>query len=287
MIDLQSGQLRGGVLDLLPGDRRRHGGARQRADAVGRDEGLRWRVAEVDEDPVAAALLGDLEGEAGGVAAAEHLGDRAGEVADLVVVAVRLDRGDDVEAAGAGGLDEGLEADRAEHRAEVAGAEAHLLEVVVRGIEVEDDEVRAIEAGAADRADVEGDRVLVGEVEEGRAVVGERVDDRRVALAGDGGALHPARRLVVDPLLVEAAALDAAGEAVEGEGALAEVSEHPRLDGRVVVDEVALGDPPVGEEDLVGRAHAQGEANAAVVLVLVHPGSAAIVAATWPDGKAR
>ena len=86
----------------------------------------------------------------------------------------------------------------------------------------------------------------VGEPHERGPVLGERVVDRTLLHGLDP--LGPVRGRL---LLVEVLAVDAVGIALEGQRAVVQVREHDRRDPGVVRDEVALGEPRLGVQDLV------------------------------------
>ena len=68
----------------------------------------------------------------------------------------------------------------------------------------------------------------------------------------DARRLDPLGALLGNALLVDLLALDPVGEAPELRRPLAQRADDPLADGEVVVDEVALRVPRVGEEHLVG-----------------------------------
>src|SRR5262249_10483232 len=79
-----------------------------------------------------------------------------------------------------------------------------------------------------------------------------------VAVAPDLGGLHPGRPVFGAVLLVEHLSLDPVGEALEGEGAIAEVGQQGGCDPRVIVDHLALGEADLGIEHLVQVGQPQG-----------------------------
>src|SRR5436190_504521 len=82
-------------------------------------------------------------------------------------------------------------------------------------------------------------------------VVGEAVLDRaRVVAAPDRRRRHPVGTVARALLLVEMAAVDAVGVALQRQGAAAQVRQHGGRDPRVVVDHLTLREPGLGIEDL-------------------------------------
>jgi hypothetical protein len=82
--------------------------------------------------------------------------------------------------------------------------------------------------------------------DEGRQVVADAELDLVGELAAD-----PVRPVPGALLLVEVAALDAVGVALERQRPVAQVRQHVRRDARVVVDHLPLGEADGGEHDLV------------------------------------
>jgi hypothetical protein len=135
---------------------------------------------------------------------------------------------------------------------------AHLGVRVAR-VEVDDEDVRAVEpVGAAEPA-VQRDRRLAREVDERVGVAGDDVLDR-AALLRRLGARDPVREVLGGALLDEALGLDAVDVALEVQRATGDVRQHRLGDALVVAREVGLR-LARGEEllvrprDLDGAAH--------------------------------
>src|SRR5690606_12438695 len=96
------------VLQLVPVQRRGDGGPRAGADGVGRHGRVGVRVPhDVEEHAVAPLRLPLLGRQQVRVAAGQHAGRLAGEVADGLEVGAAVEGDDDVEAAGARRHEEG------------------------------------------------------------------------------------------------------------------------------------------------------------------------------------
>ena len=119
-------------------------------------------------------------------------------------------------------------------------------------IEIEDDVVRRIQVGDRRAPDVDLDAAQVRLVEQGVPVLADEIADLLVlALGRDLHGFHPGRRRLAQVLLEEALARDAVGMPVQRLGPVLEVGEDPLRHPPVIFDQVSLGVPLPGPEDLV------------------------------------
>ncbi len=179
-------------------------------------------------------------------------GHGAGEVAHRVEVAAALQRSDHVQALGAGGHGVGSQAHLAQQRRHLLRGCTHCAEVVTGGIQVEHQPVGLVRAVGQGEPAVEGDHPLVGQVGE-IGLGGAEHMLHGAAFAGtlQGHAPQPVREMLGALLLEEALRADAVGEALQGQGPVAQVGQHEFRHGPVVVDDLALGDAVFREQDLV------------------------------------
>ena len=187
-----------GALDLVPGARRRHRGARFGPDGVDGGERRAGTVASrVDEDAPAAVGLDELLRQRVRVALDQHRARAVREAPDDVEVILAVERHDDVEPLRARRLDE---ARQTELREQIAhrqrGGAQDLLSVVARRIEIEHAQIGLVQLRHARGPHVRRDRVLIGEPQQRALVAGQRVVHRagclRAALLD--GRRAPARR---------------------------------------------------------------------------------------------
>jgi hypothetical protein len=196
--------------------------------------------------------LAHLEREVVRVALHEELGDIARERAHVREGHAPAQRRPDVDALRAGHLGERLKPELAQQVAGLPGRPSHRAEVGARGgVEVEDDPVGLAHPVGARQPHVRRDRVLADEVDERLGLAHERVHDGPAALV-DLNSPDPVRVVVGNVLLEEPLAVDPVGEAHEAERPVAHVRQHPLRDVLVVVGQVRLRDPVLGEELLVG-----------------------------------
>ena len=156
-----------------------------------------------------------------------------------------------MEAARPGGLDEGHQAKLLQHRPGGAGGALDLVEILVRGIEIDHQPVGVIDPVGARQPDVQGEAGLVGEVGERGRIFGQDVLDL-AALLGEARPVDPGREVVRRVLLHEARALDAVGIALERQRTAGQMGQHDGRDAPVVADQIALGQANLREQDLGG-----------------------------------
>ena len=187
-----------------------------------------------------------------GCCAGERLRERLGEAPDLLLQRTAHDRHVDVDALGAGRLDERRHAERLERLAHDQRGLEHLVEADAGpGIEIEVQVVGPIDVVAARVPLIEVDAAEVDDPEQRCEVLHHReVDDvsRRVR---DATGLDPRRVRLGDALHEEAFPRRAVGVALHDHGAIAEVRQERRRDVGVVLEEIALRDPRVAPEQLV------------------------------------
>ena len=117
------------------------------------------------------------------------------------------------------------------------------------GIEVEDDQIRTIEAIGARAPDVELEHPDLHQRDERREVVHHRIG---LLAAAHAHARDRLRDAPVRVLLVEARALDALRAAEQRERPIREAREHAFGHRLVVGGELAFRDTDIGEVDAVG-----------------------------------
>ena len=175
------------------------------------------------------------------------------ELVGLLVGRSTGDRDEHVDPVGAARLHVGVELEPLELLADQVRDADREREAVVRRVEVEEHEVGTVGLVDARVPGVHVDAVHLHHPEHGLGRVDEReVDEPRLALArvGAEGACrdpggHPLRRLLLEVRL----AAHAVRRALHRERAVAEVRDEYRRDRAVVLEQVLLRDPLVGEED--------------------------------------
>ena len=198
-----------------------------------------------------------LDGEVVRVPGGQGLGRGEAERLDGVGVGGRDQRHHHVQPPRPAGLEERGQPELVEQAAQGRRRRAQHGQVLGRRVEVEDHLVGVVDVGGAAEPHVRGDAALVGQVGEvvGFAAdhVGDLVADGPLpgAAVGRGHPLDPVREVPADLLLEEAAAADPVREPVHGDRPPADEREHPRGDGPVVRDQVALGDAVAGEQHLL------------------------------------
>ena len=241
----------GGVVELLPVQRRGDGRVRPGADRVRRDRRVGVSVSlDVDQDLALTLGLALLVGEQARLAARRQPSQLAREPTHFVEPRSPLERHDDVVAARAGGHHPRLEPDLAQQRAEDAGGAPDLGRLLPGGIEIDHQPVGTVEPVAAAEPLVQRHACLAREVYERRGLRRDHVHDR-VVPPRHLRAADPRREVVRGPLLHDPLALDPVRIALQVERAPRDVVQHGRRDPLVVAGQVGLRDPR-GEERLVG-----------------------------------
>ena len=241
-------------LQLLPGQRHRHRRSRGAPQAVGADDRLGLAVAvDVDQHLVRPLVPADLQGRRR-PRLHEGLGQRLGGLEDGAEAVARLQGRHHVDPLAARGLAEGVVAEGLEVVLQLEGEGGHLGEGGALGrVEVEDEVVGLVEVGPPRVDVVQLDGGVVGQPHEAGLVGGDHVVDA-LALG-----LVVADALVVEPLgavpgavlLEEALAVDAVGEANQGEGPPLDVGQDRRRHGQVVLDHLGLEDAVLGPQHLL------------------------------------
>ncbi len=154
-----------------------------------------------------------------------------------------------MQAASAGRLDQARQAEVGEQFAQ-RERRVHGVAEPVRRIEVEEHLVGALGPVDAGEPGMQGHSRLIGQVEQRRLVRAQDVGDLAVLLR-HRHPLHPGRGVRRGGLLEERARLDPVRVAGQGERTVVQLREHPPGHRAVVLDQLALGDPGLGEEHLV------------------------------------
>ena len=211
----------------------------------------------------------------------QQLGDSQRKVPGLVVGVRAVQRDVELQSLGAGRLGPSLQVDRGEHLADLQG---HLAALGhggrLAGIEIEDDERRRIGIRSPCHGCVQLERSEVGGPYDGGHRVQHAVADRPTPVAGAERRRYPIGPMLGAALLEEALPVDAVGKAPQREPPVAEVRQQDGRDAGVVVDDLGLGEPDVGIEDLVQVRDAEC---AALDLDQRHGGEASRAAVeAWP-----
>ena len=119
-------------------------------------------------------------------------------------------------------------------------------------VEIDQEVVRQLDLRHARVPGVQLDAAEVRDPGERCGVVDDREDGRVAAREGDGHLVDERRMVRRHALLVEELAVDAVREALHVEGPAAQMRQRAVGDVEVVADDVALRQPPLGEEHLVG-----------------------------------
>ena len=244
------------VFDLVPHERRRHGGAGLGSQAIrGGDVRARAVHVVVDEDVTIPVGHFPRHRDAIRVGVADHVSARADESARLLVrVPARFERHVDLESRGATRLRERRQTELIEEDLDVPSDREDVLVGVRRErVEVEEQVVRVGDVGAPRVERMELDAAEVRDEQQAGGVGDRHVVDQALlaVVAGDRAAPDPVGNVRGRRLLVEEGPLDAVGHPLHRERAPDEVREDQLGGVEVVRDEVALGVALGRPEDLV------------------------------------
>src|SRR5919107_2729339 len=247
------------VRQRLPGDRHRH---RRPGPSPHRprrgDRPVPGGLVVVEEHALAALLLPPRHGRAIRNPFGDPPADRDHRVADVDERPLRPDPHGHMDAASPGGLGPADEAGLVEHLAQYRGDGDGVGEVGA-GLRVEVDPqlVGVVGVGTADRPRVEVERAEVRRPDQHGLLGGTQRLRGAAAGEGDGGRLGVGRGALRHALDVERLAGEPVDIALEVRRPLVEHVQQRLGDGRVVGDDLALGDAALREVDLVraGQPH--------------------------------
>src|SRR4029453_11764576 len=131
------------------------------------------------------------------------------------------------------------------------GRSKHVGLVVSSRVEIENTDIGGVEVRDAGGPDVRRDRVLVGQPEQRSRIGHERMVHRAIFL-GHFDTLQPRGKPFRNILVKETLLANARWVSFQGDRPLANVREHDRRDRFVIRRELALGDPIVWKQHLLG-----------------------------------